>query len=249
MNTDHPRNIQIPALKALWKEAFGDTDAFIDSFFSTAFAPERCLCTGEGAEAAAAAYWFDVELRGMPAAYIYAVATAKAHRGKGLCAQLMDRIHTHLDTLGYTGTILVPGDEGLRNMYGTMGYSSFSGIDCFCRDANGTAQIREISPEEYAILRRKWLPEGAVVQEKENLNFLRQHYRFYRGEDFLLTATVADGALFAPEYWGSLEQAGGIVAALGAKKGSFRTSGSGAFAMYRPLKKSVAPTYFGFAFD
>lgn len=249
MKTDHPHEAQIPALKSLWKEAFGDTDAFIDSFFSTAFAPERCYCITDGSEILAAAYWFDVEFCGSRSAYIYAVATKQTHRGKGLCKQLMGSIHGHLDALGYAGTMLVPGDDGLRNMYGAMGYVSFGGTDRFCCDATGTAQIQEISPNEFAALRLEWLPEGGVVQGEENLDFLRQHYRFYRGDGFLLTAAVENGALFAPEYWGSREQAGGIVAALGAKKGSFRTSGSGKYAMYRPLKRGDAPTYFGFAFD
>ena len=30
-----------PRLTALWQEAFGDTTAYIDAFFETAYAPER----------------------------------------------------------------------------------------------------------------------------------------------------------------------------------------------------------------
>ena len=35
---------EISQLRQLWKEAFGDTDSFLDIFFSAAFAPERCRC-------------------------------------------------------------------------------------------------------------------------------------------------------------------------------------------------------------
>jgi len=44
MLTDHPASHHIPQLRQLWKTAFGDTDAFLDSFFRTAFSPVRCRC-------------------------------------------------------------------------------------------------------------------------------------------------------------------------------------------------------------
>ena len=34
----------IPALKALWKQAFGDTDAEIDSFFKTVYPEATGFC-------------------------------------------------------------------------------------------------------------------------------------------------------------------------------------------------------------
>lgn len=249
MRIDHPCEGQIPALKAIWKEAFGDTDAFISSFFDTAFTPERCCCISQNSEVMAAAYWFQVEFSGYKGAYIYAVATAQRHRGKGLCRALMEHIHEHLQTRGYDGTMLVPGDAGLRNMYAGMGYASFGGMDSFTCEANGIVDLAEITPETFAALRRNRLPIGGVVQENENLDFLRRHYRFYRGGDFLLAATMADGALFVPEFWGDRSRAGEIVAALGAEKGAFRTMGRSEFAMYRPLGQCPAPAYFGFAFD
>ena len=37
----------IPALKALWKQAFGDTDAEIDSFFKTVYPEATGFCAEE----------------------------------------------------------------------------------------------------------------------------------------------------------------------------------------------------------
>ena len=34
-----PSKEEIPQLRTLWQEAFGDSDAFLDIFFSNAFAP------------------------------------------------------------------------------------------------------------------------------------------------------------------------------------------------------------------
>ena len=39
MRSDHPTDNEIPGLRQLWQEAFGDADAFLDSFFQTAFSP------------------------------------------------------------------------------------------------------------------------------------------------------------------------------------------------------------------
>ena len=55
MRIDHPTDAEISGLRQLWKEAFGDTDGFLDAFFSTGFSPERCLYAGEGGTVAAAA--------------------------------------------------------------------------------------------------------------------------------------------------------------------------------------------------
>ena len=41
---ESPDRGRIPALRALWKEAFGDTDLFLDGFFEYGFSPNRCRC-------------------------------------------------------------------------------------------------------------------------------------------------------------------------------------------------------------
>ena len=74
----------------LWKEAFGDSDAFLDDFDRTAFSPERYCAIIIESEVVSALYFFDCEYEGGRLAYIYAVATAKDYRGQGLCRKLLD---------------------------------------------------------------------------------------------------------------------------------------------------------------
>ena len=113
MITKHPKMQDIPALRALWKEAFGDTDAFLDDFFDTCFATKRCLCTMDGEKAAAMCYWLDCFREGKPIAYLYAVATAIPYRGEGLCRSLLGQARAILQEQGYAGILLVPGTPGL----------------------------------------------------------------------------------------------------------------------------------------
>ena len=122
MNIDQPQTRDLPGLRQLWQEAFGDGDAFLDAFFQTGFAPSRCRCLYFSGDLAAALYWFDCTWENKKVAYLYAVATKKAYRGRGLCTALMEDTHRHLQDLGYHGAALVPGNEKLFTLYEKMGY-------------------------------------------------------------------------------------------------------------------------------
>ena len=253
MNISNPQISQIPALRALWKEAFGDTDEFLDIFFKKVFHPSRCLCISGGEQVTAVLYWFNCLHEGKPIAYIYAVATAKSHRGQGLCRQLLDDTHRHLAALGYEGALLVPGSAALFEMYGKMGYVTCTSIREFqCTAKPEELQLLEIDQFEYAKLRKMLLPKGSVVQENENLDFLQTYAHFYIGHGFLLAAFGEKDTLLGIELLGDITAAPAITYSLGYKKGSFRTTGNGRpFAMYHSLGDSTlsSPSYFGFAFD
>lgn len=250
MNIDYPNQEQTEQLWSLWKEAFGDDDAFLEHFFTYGFAPDRCRCVTVDGQVAAALYWFDCSFQGRPMAYLYGVATAKKHRGKGLCQALAENTHAHLKYLGYAGAILVPADEKLSQMYEKFGYQVCSSVSEFvCNAASEAADLRQVDKEEYRLLRRQFLPENGVVQEGDNLDFLETMAHFYAGEDFLVAVAHGD-EFFAPEILGNEQAAPGILAALRTNQGHFRGPGAGKpFAMYLSLSDCPAPGYFGLAFD
>lgn len=252
MKIDSPAANQLPQLRTLWQLAFGDEDAFTDAFFQNGFAPDRCRCITIDGQIAAALYWFETQCSGQTNAYIYGVATHPDFRGRGLCRTLMENAHQHLQSLGYTGVLLVPQDESLRQMYRHMGYQDCTGIaEFFCTDDPYPAPMHAIDSIEYARLRRPYLPEHSVIQEHSNLTFLDSYAKFYKGIDFIMAA-VADGdSLFAMEYLGNRETAPGVLCSLGFSQGTFRTIGDKIpFAMFCPLTEdAVKPAYFAFAFD
>lgn len=249
MRIEHPASTDLPQLRALWKEAFGDTDSYLDIFFSAAFSPDRCMCVYTDSRVAAAAYWMDCSIGEHTAAYIYAVATAQDHRGNGFCRALMDAIHTHLEQAGYCGSILVPGDQGLRTMYGNMGYADFGGIREFiCGPGPASIELQRICKEKFADIRRSLLPENAVLQEGAGLTLLDALAEFYQGDACLLTLYRDGRTLRVLEYLGDEAAAAGIAAALGGIT-TFRAPGKNPYAMYRPLSAAPIPGYFAFAFD
>ena len=246
-----PSKEELPQLRQLWKQAFGDTDAFLDIFFSAAFSPERCRCVVADGVVAAALYWFSCEMDGQPLAYLYAVATAEEFRGQGLCHRLMADTHSHLKDLDYAGAILVPGDPGLRKMYRAMGYEDMTTVERFSCQAGAPITLERIDATKYAALRRERLPQNAVLQEGENLRFLEGIAQFYRGEGVLLCAAKDGDRLIVPELLGNAAAVPGIVAALGCKEGVFTMPGDKEpLAMGIPLATDFRKSqYFAFAFD
>ena len=251
MTIDAPKPAQMIQLRQLWKEAFGDSDAFLDSFFTIAFSKERCRCVVEDDRPVAALYWFDCGYEGEKLAYLYAVATAKDHRGQGLCRLLLENTHEHLKNKGYAGTILVPASDALGQMYGRMGYLPGSTVsEWSCPAGERETPVRLLSKDVYLRRRRELLPGDAVDQEGPLTDLLAEQCGLFGGEDFLLAAWTEDGVLYAEEFLGDRGSAPGIVKALGAIRGVFRTPGSEkAFAMYCPLEETCPKIgYFGIAF-
>ena len=242
-----PATTDIPALRDLWQQAFGDTDGFLDIFFSTGFSFDRCRCLTVNGILASGLYWFDCALGNEKLAYIYAVATGEAFQRQGLCAALMEDTHQHLKDSGYDGAILVPGTEDLRRYYRRFGYANFGGISETKVSAAKPLPIRPVSAEEYAALRQKYLPSGGVELKGEMLTFFSKLARFYAGDGFVF---AAEENRVIPELLGDCPDIGGIAAALGVTEMTVRTQGATPFAMYLPLEESQkAPAYFGIALD
>lgn len=238
--------METPALRTLWTTCFENEDGWIDSFFGTAFDAAHVCGLNRQGRLAAALCWMDVSCQGRKLAYLYAIATAPDFRRQGLCRELMKLTHEKLSEQGYAGAILVPADEGLRQMYGKMNYVNFGGIREITARAGKTCSIRQISPEEYAAARREYLPAGGVVQENGAIAYLAAGAKLYAGADFL----VAMSGDFGVELLGNTDAAPGILGALGLQVGTFRAPGDSPFAMFRCLTgDGWTPGYFGLAFE
>lgn len=252
MIIDTPKQRHLPLLRQLWKQAFGDSDAFLDDFFAAGFSAHRCRCIIDTDKPVAVLYWFDCAWQDKKLAYIYAVATDAAHRNQGLCRQLMDSTHHHLQTQGYAGAVLVPGTQELFSLYEKMGYRPFCPVARIAVSGQEpAAQLQCVDAETFATLRRQYLPANSVVQEGELLAFLSTFCKFYAGKDFLLCAAKENNTLYFQEYLGDPRHLPGILAALQAEKGIVRLPGKDTFfAMYHSFDKAPQmPDYLGIALD
>ena len=253
MTIDFPKEEQIPQLRTLWQEAFGDEDAYLDQFQETGFSPERCRCVTCDGQIAAALYWFPCFCRGKQIAYLYAVATKKGFRHQGLCLRLLEDTHACLQEQGYAGAILMPANEGLYFLYEKAGYKPATQIGEFsCKAQGEPVQIQKISGEDYDSLRALYLPAGSVIQGDAAIAFLETQAEFYQGDGFLLCGCADGTHLQVQEYLGKKELAPRILRALHLEEGLFRGPGAERmFTMYLPLTPEGRefPTYFGLPLD
>ena len=92
MRTRKTGREDIPALKALWQEAFGDEQQDIDLFFETVYPNATGFCAEDGGELVSMLFALPQtivkEEKQLKCAYLYAVATKKDRQGEGLCSAL-----------------------------------------------------------------------------------------------------------------------------------------------------------------
>lgn len=269
--TGPARSGDVPRLKALWQSAFGDDPAVIDQFFQSLFRPDSTVVCWDGDDAVAMAHWLPMTVcrdgKGWPIAYVYAVATDEAHRGRGYCRDMLEYFARTLPEQGVRGLVLVPGSDSLRQLYRRYGFSDYTAVSLQTLDAGSAAGTWEaIEPPEYLMLREELLAHTAYVScSVPILSFQRDlaaHYSggLYRLESNGVTgvgcgAVDGDGEGVVYELlWPGDGQAGAdlMAAALGVSRLLVRTPGEGTpFAMARWLTEMppAASPYLGLALD
>ncbi|MGM9648334.1 MAG: GNAT family N-acetyltransferase [Eubacteriales bacterium] len=133
----------LPALQTLWQEVFGDPPAFIRGFYA-AFGTYCAILAEENGQVMGMIHPLPVTLaqKGQctPGVYVYALATAPAHRGKGIAALLLEAAEntpfaasptlTGAERIGLTVreagrpafSLLIPAEESLFSYYRRRGY-------------------------------------------------------------------------------------------------------------------------------
>ncbi len=249
MIIDFPHDTQ--PLKSLWKQAFGDTDAFIDGFFQTGFAPRRCRCVYAGDQPVSVLYWFDCLWQGKPVAYLYAIATDKQFRGQGLFRELLQNTHEHLSAGGYVGAVLVPAEAELFAMYEKLGYRAIPGMTkttVFAQES--TVSLHKLSPEEYLQKHISGIPENGIRHQLAALKFADTYTDFYATQNCHFCAGKEQETLYFQEYCGDTALLPGLIWELGAEKGIVPLPGDAPFALYHSLDGSNdLPAYFTMALD
>ena len=166
----------IPALRELWRLAFGDDGAYVDNFFNTYYRPERVLVLeAEGAVRAMTA-WFDTTFV-VPgqgtyrAAYLYAVATHPQWRSRGLSGQLLGWADTYFQSQGISAVTTVPAQPSLHKFFGANGFRECFVHGQYTRHGNETVPegtrvelaLTKLTPEQYAARREERLEGTAHV--------------------------------------------------------------------------------------
>lgn len=193
---------EVPALEAIWREAFPeDTPEQIGDFFALGFAPERSLALCREDRPRSVLYWFDGIWGGGSFAYLYAVATSRTERGRGYSSRLIEAACETLKTQGYDGALLVPAEPGLFRFYEKLGFAPCCpGRKLRISDAGALAPL---TPREYEAFRRPFLKPGDGVLVGAALDYFGGDGEFYEGpEGVLALAGVPQEGAFAVEGFG-----------------------------------------------
>lgn len=158
---------EVSRVKELWKQAFGDGEAYIDFFFASDYHPENMLLLLEDGRVETMLYLMPLTLSGpgvtAKAHYVYALATDPSARKKGFGRQLLAYVDRYLQDWGDDCVTVVPAEPSLHKFFGTVGYE-----ECFSTrlveipeelmPAPGPgASLTPIGAEEYNRIRRRLL--------------------------------------------------------------------------------------------
>lgn len=159
----------IPRLRTLWTQAFGDDEGYIDNFFDTYYQPHTVLLLEQDGAAQAMTAWFDTTLV-LPrvgeyrTAYLYAVATDPQRRGQGLATRLLAGVDAWMQKLDIPLISTVPAEPSLHNFFARHGFAEYfthqqlrwNPDDTTATSVLGAA-VQQIDAAQYGVLRGQLL--------------------------------------------------------------------------------------------
>lgn len=157
-----PNNENIERLIELWSDVFGDEREYIELLFPYGKNVCDIFAAFYGNKITSALYLLDctltysgVQYKGK---YLYAAATDKRYRGKGLMASLINEAEEYCKSAELDFISLVPANEGLYSYYEKFGFVSAMHRTTVWDKADILSASRtEISGEEYFSEREKRL--------------------------------------------------------------------------------------------
>jgi predicted acetyltransferase len=167
-----------PLAKTLWKEAFHDSDAFIDWYFNHKILNGNSLCMFEGGELLSIVHMipYTVRIQGRPvkSAFIAGVATSQKRRGEGLMRTMLLESLTLLKSRGIAITHLYPFSHKFYEKFGWTSYSSVSRQKVTAASRlRGADVIETMDADELAPLYNRMMKgyDGYVIRGKREWNW------------------------------------------------------------------------------
>ncbi len=122
----------LAAVRRIWKICFGDTEAYMNLFFSAVYNRENTLIAADGDRVIGTLQMFFREFlyegRKLPAAYIGGVAVMPEYRNGGIASRLMLAAEDVLSKTGVSVLFLAPATFSI---YRRLGYSPLSCLSDF----------------------------------------------------------------------------------------------------------------------
>ena len=232
---------QVPALRMLWESVFGEDPAFLDLFFARVFVPDNTLVWMENGRVVSALYVLPYLIahgeENLRAAYLYALATEPAWRGRKIMSRLIEASFDLCAARGYALSMLVPAKDSLFGFYRGFGFEEFfdrvrvektraelQALAVGCEPVKLVTASAELVWRQYRA--SPFCRDGCVVLTKEQNAFYIDNLRAEGGDAFVFTAGGApcyvlvscrDGVLTISETNAEARELGPLCAALCAR--------------------------------
>ena len=130
------KNPDFDSIFPLWQEAFGDSRPTAQRYFTAIVPYSTLFVILDENIPVSMLYSVEEQVSSHKISYIYAVATAKSHRGQGLAAKLLAFAEDSAREAGASACILCPAEPSLAAYYGRLGYESWSAAGKICGEGN-----------------------------------------------------------------------------------------------------------------
>ncbi|MDD5016648.1 MAG: GNAT family N-acetyltransferase [Eubacteriales bacterium] len=162
---------EIPSAKALWKEAFGDSDAFIGWYFQNKVLPGASIGLFDGGLVSVVhmlPYKLRIQGRPFQTAFIAGAATSKRRQGEGHMRTLLLEALALMKQRGILMTHLYPFDHSFYENFGWAAYSYAHKISATeAKGQRGAKVIETTDAQELSPLYEKMMRsmDGYVIRD------------------------------------------------------------------------------------
>lgn len=253
----------VPQLKALWKEGFGDSAEQINLFFEKVWPNAGGFCAEENDKVVSMVFTLPVFLalagETKKAVYLYAVTTQEKFRRQGLCKKLLAFAEKELRKKYVCCMLLVPEDDHLAAYYEGLGFTQTPSVQLLdLQEQKQAGQAMEISAQAYAGLRETLLIDVPHVQyDRKLLDYEAARCKFYQlqiANSFGCAAVcTADGGCVVDELLPDAAFLPALATVVSADRWYVKCPGqTHVFAMMKWLEEEdpvYDAAYLGFSFD
>lgn len=170
-------------IAVLWNEAFGDSCKDVLKYLEVLL--KYFVVFEEEGRVYGMLALLPVRLGEKKGRYVYAVATLKEARGRGISTELLNFAKKFIKQASEDFLVLVPQSESLFDFYKKRGFKAFSCVgtgEAFFNEIEDVKiYISEITPEKYYSIRRKYFA-NLIEWDSDMLAFVKDMYNgtFYR---------------------------------------------------------------------
>ena len=173
----------------LWHEAFGDSVEAIELFLNNRYIPENTVVAEENGKIASMLFLLEgklfVDSVIYNAYYLYAAATLKEFRGRGLMAEMLDFSRNLAKERNVDLICLKPAEDSLYDYYGKFGYKSVFSSKIITvnqiLDSDNCRINSEAETDYFTVRDNVFSIYNRFVWDNEAIKYAIKQHKYYEG--------------------------------------------------------------------